>query len=102
LFIFAVWPYWVGTYVAVQCGAANPSTQRSVIGWIFEVAWLIALAESVIRKYVKHRQAEKELALALSPLNITKARSGNSTVYRHGQCPVNHRSPHTAVNCRNP
>lgn len=28
------WPYWVGTYLAVRMGADNPSTTRSVVGWV--------------------------------------------------------------------
>jgi hypothetical protein len=97
LLVLALWPYWLGTYVAVKLGSANPSMQRSVIGWIFEVAWLIVLAEAIIRKFIKHRRAKKELA----SVGITTARRGNSAVYRHGACPVNHRTPRAAARCRN-
>lgn len=97
LFVFVLWPYWLGTYLAVQLGSTNPSVARSVIGWIFEVAWLIALAGSIVRKFTEHRRAQRELAL----VGITRARRGNSVAYRHGACQVNHRTPGAAARCRN-
>ncbi len=42
------WPYWGGTYLAVRMGAENPSTTRSVVGWVFEVLWLGFLAAMLI------------------------------------------------------
>ncbi|MEV5650212.1 hypothetical protein AB0L57_18350 [Nocardia sp. NPDC052254] len=38
------WPFLLGTWIAVQFGAANPSTARSVVGWVLEVPWLVFLA----------------------------------------------------------
>lgn len=35
-----VGPWFLGTYVAVQLGAANPSLARTITGWGFEAAWL--------------------------------------------------------------
>lgn len=37
------WPYFVGTWLAVQLGAGNPSTARSVVGWVLESLWLAGL-----------------------------------------------------------
>jgi hypothetical protein len=47
-FIFIAWPYYLGTWLAVQFGADNPSTARDVTGWVLEVLWLSALAFLVI------------------------------------------------------
>lgn len=40
LFMVVAWPYFLGTWLAVQLGADNPSTARSVTGWVLEVMWL--------------------------------------------------------------
>lgn len=40
LFVAVAWPYYLGTWLAVQYGADNPSTARSVTGWALEVLWL--------------------------------------------------------------
>lgn len=37
------WPYHLGTWLAVQSGADNPSTARSITGWGLEVVWLALL-----------------------------------------------------------
>jgi Restriction endonuclease len=43
--VFAVaWPWMLGTYLAVKCGAENPSAARSVTGWVFEAVYLVCLA----------------------------------------------------------
>jgi hypothetical protein len=39
-FLVVAWPYFLGTWLAVQMGADNPSTARSVTGWFLEVLWL--------------------------------------------------------------
>lgn len=47
-FCAVAWPYLLGTYLAVHMGAGNPSTARSVVGWIFEVLWLAFLAAALV------------------------------------------------------
>jgi len=34
-------------------------------------------------------------------LNTKRRKSGSSAVYRHGSCPVKHRTPAAAAKCRN-
>ncbi len=34
--------------------------------------------------------------------NIRSGRKGKARVYRHGNCPVNHRAPEAAARCPNP
>lgn len=60
VFLLLAWPYFLGTYVAVQLGADNPSTARNVTGWVFEVLWLILLVSICIGVWVhaRHEQAE--------------------------------------------
>lgn len=41
------WPWWCGTYIAVQMGAGDPSTVRSVVGGVFEALWLGFVAAAV-------------------------------------------------------
>jgi Na+(H+)/acetate symporter ActP len=44
LFFIAAWPYMLSTYVAVRFfGVDQDSTLRTVIGWTFEVPWLLFL-----------------------------------------------------------
>jgi hypothetical protein len=43
IFFVAAWPYLLGTYIAVRCGAWNPSTERFVVGWCFEVVYIAGL-----------------------------------------------------------
>jgi hypothetical protein len=59
-FIFIAWPYYLGTWLAVQFGADNPSTARDVTGWVLEVLWLSALAFLVIGTSLDKRRAEEE------------------------------------------
>jgi hypothetical protein len=40
---FFVWPWFFGTYLAVQFGAANPSLARTITGWVFEAPWIAFL-----------------------------------------------------------
>ena len=49
------WPYLLGTWLAVQMGAGLPSTQRSVLGWVFEVLYLVVLAVVGVRRLVARR-----------------------------------------------
>lgn len=44
IFLAAIaWPWFLGTYLAVQMGADNPSTARTAVGWVLEVPWLVFL-----------------------------------------------------------
>ncbi|MFE2958405.1 DUF2510 domain-containing protein [Nocardia tengchongensis] len=38
------WPYMLGTWLAVRLGADNPSAARSILGWWFEIPYLISIA----------------------------------------------------------
>jgi hypothetical protein len=103
VFFIAAWPFLLGTYIAVQCGAWNPSTERLVVGWLFEtvyiaglVAWFIWSREN--RSQRAAEEAQRMAALAASGV-VYEAKSGNSVAYRHGTCAVNHRSPETAAGC---
>jgi ribosomal protein S27E len=44
LFALFAWPWFLGTYLAVQFGAANPSLARTITGWVFEAPWVAFLA----------------------------------------------------------
>jgi ribosomal protein S27E len=58
-------PWLVGSYLAVQFGAANPSLARTITGWVFEVPWLAFLAFVVHRVYrAKRQSADPKRALA--------------------------------------
>jgi hypothetical protein len=105
VFLMVAWPYLLGTYLAVQLGAGNPSTARSIVGWFFEVlyvggviVWFVATRER--RAQAARDRAEAAQALAAAGA-IYASYHGRSTVYRHGYCTINHRSPDTAARCRN-
>ena len=57
------WPWIVGTYLAVQFGADNPSPARTITGWVFEGAWLAFLACMPFYLFAK-RSANQKLAIA--------------------------------------
>ena len=106
--LLAVLPYRLGTDVAVQLGAGNPSTARSVTGWIFEAVCLsvLALAVLAVMRFVNRRRVARDLSAApdagpTGPV-ITTTRQGNSLVYKHGACPIDHRTAEAAATCRNP
>jgi hypothetical protein len=42
-FVAAAWPYLLGTWIAVQLGAGQPSDVRSATGWALEVVYLAGL-----------------------------------------------------------
>jgi ribosomal protein S27E len=58
-------PWLLGSYLAVQFGAANPSLARTITGWVFEVPWLVFLAFVVHRiNRAKKQSADRKRALA--------------------------------------
>ena len=58
-------PWLLGSYLAVQFGAANPSLARTITGWVFEVPWLVFLAFVVYRINRANKQsADRKRALA--------------------------------------
>lgn len=60
LFLIVAWPYLLGTWLAVQLGAENPSTARSVAGWFLEVLWLGGLAALAANGWLKAKRKEQE------------------------------------------
>lgn len=115
LLLVVTWPYLLGTYVAVGLGADNPSTARTVVGWTCEILWIAGLLAGFVVwsiKSAEHSREQAELAAAQAQEQarqhaalvasgvVYPARQGNSTVYRHGTCTINHRSGATAERCR--
>ena len=60
LFIAVAWPYFLGTWLAVEYGADNPSTARSVTGWVLEVLWLGGLGCLAGWAWFKEKQKKDE------------------------------------------
>ena len=60
--ILIVWPYMLGTWLAVQAGAAPGSSTRNVTGWALEVLWLAVLiwAGTTAARRAKLRRAQEE------------------------------------------
>lgn len=104
LFFIAAWPYLLGTFIAVQCGAWNPSTERFVTGWCFETVYIAAFAAVYIHwRASRVKQAAEEarqMAALVGSGAVYPASHGSSTVYRHGACTSNHKSADTASRCR--
>lgn len=79
-FFALAWPYFLGTYIAVRCGAWNPSTERLVVGWCFEVVYIAAVVALVLTaKAMRVRRlgapmvaepANKTAASASAPLPV--------------------------------
>lgn len=92
------WPWFLGSYVAVAFGAENPSTTRAVVGWLFEIPWLVFLVVAAVA--ASHRHSERQAELAAYHAVRPCIGPGGKTVYHHGGCTVNHRTPEAAGNCR--
>jgi len=104
IFFVAAWPYLLGTFIAVRCGAENPSTVRFVVGWCFEVVYIAGLLAWFLITRVQNVQRAAEEAQRMAELAesgaVYETKQGRSVVYRHGTCAVSHRSPETAASCR--
>lgn len=73
-----VWPWFLGTYLAVQFGAANPSLARTITGWVFEATWLVLLGFIFILLLVERlagrkRDAEIRAEASSVPNNVGPA-----------------------------
>jgi hypothetical protein len=103
VFLIAVlallWPWFVGTYVAVAAGAGNPSPVRTFVGVVFELPWIAFLIVAGIS--MARKNSERRAELAAYHAVRTDFGSGSKPNYRHGGCTVNHRTPEAASNCRN-
>ncbi len=76
-FIAVAWPYLLGTWMAVQLGADNPSTARSVTGWVLEVLWLGGLASLAGWAWLA-RKREQDAARRLELLTQQRKREFGS------------------------
>lgn len=104
LFFITAWPFLLGTFIAVQLGAWNPSTERLVAGLCFEVVYVAALVGWFFyareqRTSRAAQEARRTAELAASGV-VYETTSWRSTVYRHGNCSVNHKSHDAALGCR--
>lgn len=59
-FVCLAWPYFLGTWLAVQFGADNPSKGREVTGWVLEALWLIVLASISAALWLSKRREETQ------------------------------------------
>jgi hypothetical protein len=59
-FFAIAWPYFLGTWLAVQLGADNPSTARDMTGWVLEALWLIVLTSLATWAWLRARREETE------------------------------------------
>lgn len=104
VFILVAWPYLLGTWFAVQAGAANPSPARSLVGWIFEIAYIAGLIACLLLTQEKRAERAADARQAQADLiasgTVYETRAGRSVAYRHGTCTVNHRTWETAARCR--
>lgn len=98
-FFLLSWPYDLGTFIAVQAGAPNPSGVRTTVGWLLELPWLALLVVVTIYLHGKHSQRLQQMAAFHAP-RATRG-PGHSIVYHHGACTANHRTPDAAGRCQN-
>jgi hypothetical protein len=50
------WPYLLGTFVAVKLGAGTHSTARNLVGWGFEVPYLVCILLALVGILVQKRK----------------------------------------------
>lgn len=85
---FFAWPWFLGTYLAVQCGAANPSLARTITGWVFEAPWLTFLALIALYVGADRLAARKRVeaqATAKTDTNTTSTTRTRCWVCQHVQ-----------------
>lgn len=103
-FVVIAWPYLLGTFLAVQAGAGNPSGARTVVGWLFEAAYVVGLIVWWLATREKRAQraaiAAQQHADLIASKAVYQTQAGRSQVYRHGLCTINHRTYDTAARCR--
>lgn len=58
--LVVVWPYLLGTWLAVKLGADNPSTARAVVGWTFESAYLALLVLGGVGMLMQERSGRRQ------------------------------------------
>jgi len=97
VFMAFAWPYFVGTWLAVQFGADDPSIARSVTGWILEVLWLgglVSLAgwwwlEKERERLEKKRQQDEARRLELlKQQHIVEFGSAGARLYEQAAASV--------------
>jgi hypothetical protein len=72
--LFAVLPYILGAGIAEVAGAANPSTVRSVVAWMFEGAWVAFWLVFIVTSVRKGRVEEAEHEAARMAAEQIRAR----------------------------
>lgn len=77
VFVVVAWPYFLGTWLAVQLGADNPSAARSATGWFLEVLWLGGLVSLAGRAWLNEKQ-KKDAARRLELLTQQRQREFGS------------------------
>lgn len=60
--VLILWPFWLGTWIAEELGAADPSSARTITGWAFEIAYILSLMWVLL--YARRRIAEAKEAVA--------------------------------------
>lgn len=66
IYFLMAWPYLLGAWIAVQAGAHNPSTARSVVGWLLEAPYLtFILAVGVVAYRECQRERSGQIRAAL-------------------------------------
>lgn len=93
--VAVAWPYWLATYIAVEgFGVADPSTTRTVVGWVAEAPYLVILLALAFNWNAKQTQ-ERTRRLA-----VTQSRTpSGSAAFTHEGCHVNHRTTEAASAC---
>ena len=84
VFLLVAWPCLLGTFLAVQMGADNPSAALAVVGWIFEIlylggviVWLVATRDKRAQAAAASEQAAQALAASGT---VYATRQGGSSV----------------------
>ena len=80
-----VWPWYVGAYLAVQSGAADPSLARTITGWVFEAPWLAFLGWVIWYLRAERSAARKR---AVAPPSSAKSSTGNRGSDYFNKCPA--------------
>jgi hypothetical protein len=89
--LLVAWPYLSGTYIAVQLGAGDPSSTRTVLGRFFQILYIAGLIAWFVLTGEKRAQQVRDEAQRFADLAasgvVYQTQAGRTLAYRYEHAP---------------
>jgi hypothetical protein len=89
--LIVAWPYLLGSYIAVQLGAGDPSSTRTVLGWFFQILYIAGLIAWFVLTGEKRAQQVRDEAQRFADLAasgvVYQTQAGRTLAYRYEHAP---------------